>query len=309
MVERGWGRFVFATSEIARGTQANPLGAAVFSGVIGLARDLANTNRESGVTFNCYAPGAGTRLFEVYRSRMEDTLQASGVPPRAVGPVSAPAPGVRRAHRRLAVHGRSGRCQRRGLPRLGRNPGAVVSLRGTGPRWSRPAPTRTRCGRSTSSTRTSPHTSYPGAPESGRVPRQPPRPGSAGSAIANSTRSPPECSCCTISQRCWAWRAVVSLAVGHVASASKGRGAWPSSRTSPSTGSRESSPVRNRRRHRALPGVLVMPDAFGISEFSSGQAARSAHLGFIALAGDPYGGGFHAVQPGGDRGEVRVRRR
>ena len=43
-----------------------------------------------------------------------------------------------------------------------------------------------------------------------------------------------------------------------------------------------------------LPGVLVMPDAFGISAFSSGQAGRLADLGFIALAGDPYGGGFHA---------------
>ena len=43
-----------------------------------------------------------------------------------------------------------------------------------------------------------------------------------------------------------------------------------------------------------LPGVLVMPDAFGISPFSIGQAGRLADLGFIALAGDPYGGGFHA---------------
>ena len=43
-----------------------------------------------------------------------------------------------------------------------------------------------------------------------------------------------------------------------------------------------------------LPGVLVMPDAFGISEFSAGQAGKLADLGFIALAGDPYGGGFHA---------------
>ena len=43
-----------------------------------------------------------------------------------------------------------------------------------------------------------------------------------------------------------------------------------------------------------LPGVLVMPDTFGISEFSVGQASRLADLGLIALAGDPYGGGFHA---------------
>ena len=43
-----------------------------------------------------------------------------------------------------------------------------------------------------------------------------------------------------------------------------------------------------------VPGVLVMPDAFGISAFSIGQAGRLADLGFIALAGDPYGGGFRA---------------
>ena len=80
MLERGWGRFVFATSEIARGTQANPLGAAVFSGDIGVARDLAITHRGRGVTFNCYAPGAATRLFEVYRSQIDAALRTSGVP-------------------------------------------------------------------------------------------------------------------------------------------------------------------------------------------------------------------------------------
>ena len=46
-----------------------------------------------------------------------------------------------------------------------------------------------------------------------------------------------------------------------------------------------------------LPGILVMPDAYGISDFSIGQAARLADLGFVALAGDPYGGGFHASNP------------
>lgn len=80
MLERGWGRVLFATSEIARGTQANALGAAVFSGGIGMIRDLANQHRDSGVTFNCYAPGAATRTFDVYKSQVDEGLRASGIP-------------------------------------------------------------------------------------------------------------------------------------------------------------------------------------------------------------------------------------
>jgi len=45
----------------------------------------------------------------------------------------------------------------------------------------------------------------------------------------------------------------------------------------------------------SAPGVLVMPDAFGIGDFSIQQAGRLADLGFVALAGDPYGGGFSAA--------------
>ena len=81
MLERGWGRVLFATSEIARGTQANPLGAAVFNGGIGMIRDLANQHRTSGVTFNCYAPGAATRTFDVYKTQVDEGLRAAGVPP------------------------------------------------------------------------------------------------------------------------------------------------------------------------------------------------------------------------------------
>ena len=80
MLERGWGRVLFATSEIARGTQANPLGAAVFSGGIGMIRDLATQHRSSGVTFNCYAPGAATRTYDVYRTQVDEGLRQAGVP-------------------------------------------------------------------------------------------------------------------------------------------------------------------------------------------------------------------------------------
>jgi NAD(P)-dependent dehydrogenase (short-subunit alcohol dehydrogenase family) len=80
MLERGWGRMLFASSEIARGTQANPLGAAVFSGSIGLAHDLGTTYRDSGVTFNCYAPAAHTRTFDLYKTQMDEALAAQGIP-------------------------------------------------------------------------------------------------------------------------------------------------------------------------------------------------------------------------------------
>ncbi len=80
MLERGWGRVLFASSEIARGTQANPLAAAVMSGSIGLAHDLGTQYRDSGVTFNCYAPGAATRAFDLYKTQMDEALKAKGVP-------------------------------------------------------------------------------------------------------------------------------------------------------------------------------------------------------------------------------------
>ncbi len=70
MLERGWGRIIFATSEIARGTQKNPLGATVLGGGIAMMRDLATTHLGSGVTFNCYAPGAATRTYEMYMEQL-----------------------------------------------------------------------------------------------------------------------------------------------------------------------------------------------------------------------------------------------
>ncbi|AMM19414.1 hypothetical protein AX769_03745 [Frondihabitans sp. PAMC 28766] len=85
MLERGWGRLLFATSEIARGTQASPLGAVVMNGSIGLSHDLANTHRGSGVTFNSYAPSAGTRTFDLYKDDMEEALRAQGVPEDEMG--------------------------------------------------------------------------------------------------------------------------------------------------------------------------------------------------------------------------------
>ena len=40
------------------------------------------------------------------------------------------------------------------------------------------------------------------------------------------------------------------------------------------------------------PGVLMMPEAFGLGVNAKRRADRLAALGYVALAGDPYGNGF-----------------
>ena len=40
------------------------------------------------------------------------------------------------------------------------------------------------------------------------------------------------------------------------------------------------------------PGVLVMPEAFGLGEHAKKRAERLAELGYVAFAGDPYGNGI-----------------
>ncbi|MFZ2628267.1 MAG: dienelactone hydrolase family protein [Rugosibacter sp.] len=42
------------------------------------------------------------------------------------------------------------------------------------------------------------------------------------------------------------------------------------------------------------PGVLVMPEAFGLGDHARQSAERLAALGYVALAADPYGDGFEA---------------
>jgi dienelactone hydrolase len=42
------------------------------------------------------------------------------------------------------------------------------------------------------------------------------------------------------------------------------------------------------------PGILVMPEAFGLGAHAKQRAQRLAALGYVALAGDPYGNGFEA---------------
>jgi dienelactone hydrolase len=46
--------------------------------------------------------------------------------------------------------------------------------------------------------------------------------------------------------------------------------------------------------HRC-PGVLVMPEAFGLGAHAKQRAERLAALGYVALAGDPYGDGLEVT--------------
>jgi dienelactone hydrolase len=43
------------------------------------------------------------------------------------------------------------------------------------------------------------------------------------------------------------------------------------------------------------PGILVMPEAFGLGVNAKNRAQRLAALGYVALAGDPYGNGFETA--------------
>src|SRR2546421_8294591 len=43
------------------------------------------------------------------------------------------------------------------------------------------------------------------------------------------------------------------------------------------------------------PGVLVMPEAFGLGAHATQRAERLASLGYVALAGDPYGNGLQVT--------------
>ena len=71
MAQRGWGRFIATTSEGARGTVGNPIFAAAMGGVISLVKGIANDYRATGVTANCLAPGATTRLARVVLPQLE----------------------------------------------------------------------------------------------------------------------------------------------------------------------------------------------------------------------------------------------
>jgi NAD(P)-dependent dehydrogenase (short-subunit alcohol dehydrogenase family) len=101
MAERGWGRLITTTSHGATGFLGQPVFAASMGGVISMTKAIAHEYRDSGVTANCLAPGAATRLHAVTRPQFE-RMHASGLiteedwesylrtpPPEYVAPIVA----------------------------------------------------------------------------------------------------------------------------------------------------------------------------------------------------------------------------
>jgi NAD(P)-dependent dehydrogenase (short-subunit alcohol dehydrogenase family) len=77
MVERGWGRVITTTSYGATGLLGSPIFAASMGGVISLTKAIAHEYAGTGVTANCLAPGAATRLHNMSRAHFEE-MHASG---------------------------------------------------------------------------------------------------------------------------------------------------------------------------------------------------------------------------------------
>lgn len=77
MAERGWGRIITTTSYGATGLLGSPIFAASMGGVISLTKALAHEYAGAGVTANCLAPGAATRLHNMSREHFQE-LHATG---------------------------------------------------------------------------------------------------------------------------------------------------------------------------------------------------------------------------------------
>jgi NAD(P)-dependent dehydrogenase (short-subunit alcohol dehydrogenase family) len=78
MAERGWGRLITTTSFGATGLLGKPIFAGAMGGVISMTKGIAHEYQGSGVTANCLAPGAATRLHFESRERFEQ-MHASGL--------------------------------------------------------------------------------------------------------------------------------------------------------------------------------------------------------------------------------------
>jgi len=78
MAERGWGRLVTTTSHGALGSLGMPIFAGAMGGVISMTKAIAHEHRGTGVTANCLAPGAATRLHALNRANFE-RMRETGV--------------------------------------------------------------------------------------------------------------------------------------------------------------------------------------------------------------------------------------
>jgi NAD(P)-dependent dehydrogenase (short-subunit alcohol dehydrogenase family) len=101
MAERGWGRLVTTTSHGSTGLLGSPIFAAAMGGVISLTKAIAFEQRGTGVTANCLAPGAMTRLAQESHAKFEAMHEAGQIsdddwdrflnqpPPEYVSPIVA----------------------------------------------------------------------------------------------------------------------------------------------------------------------------------------------------------------------------
>ena len=78
MAERGWGRLITTTSYGATGLLGKPIFAGAMGGVISMTKAIAHEYKGTGVTANCLAPGAATRLHFLSRARFEQ-MHAEGL--------------------------------------------------------------------------------------------------------------------------------------------------------------------------------------------------------------------------------------
>ncbi len=46
-----------------------------------------------------------------------------------------------------------------------------------------------------------------------------------------------------------------------------------------------------------LPGILVVPEWWGLNDYVKGRAEKLAHLGYVAFVADMYGAGFNTTDP------------
>jgi NAD(P)-dependent dehydrogenase (short-subunit alcohol dehydrogenase family) len=101
MAERGWGRLITTTSHGATGLLGKPIFAGAMGGVISMTKAIAHEYRAHGVTANCLAPGAATRLHTLSHDRFQQ-MHADGLisdddwdrylttpPPEYVSPIVA----------------------------------------------------------------------------------------------------------------------------------------------------------------------------------------------------------------------------
>jgi dienelactone hydrolase len=63
------------------------------------------------------------------------------------------------------------------------------------------------------------------------------------------------------------------------------------------TGTYKGYVVYDEKKQRKRPGILVLPEWWGMEDYAKGRAKQLAQLGYVAMAVDPYGNGKVAQNP------------